>query len=99
MVGLRFGDRMHALPAPEVKSGSEQYQCFVCAIPIIFERGRLGSGSSIPTHPGRKAPGKAIQVAQRASEALAAHSTGYCCPVTRRGGGPRAGTGIAATRA
>jgi len=36
IVGLRFGDRMHALRAPEVKSHSEQFQCFVRAVPIIF---------------------------------------------------------------
>lgn len=35
MVGLRFDDRMHALPAPEVKSESEQFQCFVSAYLII----------------------------------------------------------------
>jgi len=33
---LSSGDRMHALPRPEVKSNCEQFQYFVRAVAIIF---------------------------------------------------------------
>jgi hypothetical protein len=40
IVALRYpGDRMHALLGPEVKPNSEEFQCVVRAVPIIFGTG------------------------------------------------------------